>query len=93
MGATTKSRKTVQPLKEYRPEAKRVIQQCIDSGEPFTVDTVRMKMSADVKDVHHNVLPSLISQRAIVGDIVAIGYVRSPNKSRRSGKNTLWIKA
>lgn len=93
MGATTKSRETVQPLKDYREQADKAIRECIARNEPFTVDTVRMLMGVDVKDAHHNVLPAMLARRVQTGQIARIGSVRSPNRSRKGGWNTLWIKA
>lgn len=95
MGATTKNRirQTARPLKDYREEAERALTECINANEPFTVDTVRMRMDPDVKDVHYNVLPALMQARQRRGEIVRVGSVRSPNRSRRSGWNALWIKA
>lgn len=93
MGATTKSRKTAQPLKDYREQAKKAIQECIARNEPFTVDTVRLMMGTDVKDAHYNVLPSMLGNLAHQGVITRIGSVKSPNRSRRGGWNALWIKS
>lgn len=87
----TNKRNIHQP-KEYLPTAAKAIQQCIDSGDPFTVDTARMMMGSDVKDVHYNVLPSMFSRLSRQGVIVRIGSVKSPNRSRNGGWNALWIR-
>ena len=95
MVAATKNRirQTARPLKDYREEAERALTECINASEPFTVDTVRMRMDDNVQDVHYNVLPSLVQVRQRRSEIVRIGSVRSPNRSRKSGWNALWIKA
>nr|DAK57413.1 MAG TPA: hypothetical protein [Caudoviricetes sp.] len=80
-------------LKDYREQAEKAIQECIARNEPFTVDTVRTLMGVDVKDAHHNVLPAMLARRVQAGQIVRIGSVRSPNRSRKGGWNALWIKA
>lgn len=87
----TNSRNIHHP-KEYRPTADKAIKECIESGEPFTVDTVRMKMGSDVKDAHFNVLPSIFARLSRQGVIVRIGSVKSPNRSRNGGWNALWIR-
>lgn len=95
MAATTKNRHRVKarPLLDFREQAELALTNCINSGEPFTVDTVRMAMPDDVKDAHHNVLPALISSARKAGRIVRVGSVRSPNRSRKGGWNALWLAA
>lgn len=81
------------PLKDYRVEAQKALTACIESGEPFTADSIRLRMDPNVTDVHHNVLPAMISNAQRRGEIVRVGVVKSPNKSRHGGWNALWLSA
>ena len=80
-------------LATFSDRARFCLDECIDTGKPFTVDTVRMKMGSDVQDVDENTLPAVFSRYAQDGKIVRIGSVRSSNRSRNGGWNALWIKA
>lgn len=77
--------------RDHRVAIEAALDTLISEGQPFTAETLRARLSQDVRPHSANLLPSVMGHAARDRRMVPIGWDRTTRPSRHYSRLTIWI--